>query len=233
MSTAATRIFRLAVLPGESEMWAPVRAYADLVLSIRPSAASRRAAAFVASAALVVSLSACGGDEDDPLDGVAAPAGPDASASPTPTLAAASGDATKKTDEGAKAFAEYYFETVVNEARTQGRLDKLVEVSDANCVVCLATVGEIAYFTLARQAAQGGKVSVSGLKVTNSTAEVTTVELTYATEKLTYKNLDGSTAYSVKARDNVGFYVQMQWDPTIEGWKVRQIVDKKTIDGTG
>lgn len=193
---------------------------------------SRRAAAVVASAALISTLSACGGDDKDPLEGVQAPSGPAASASPTATLAPAPSNATAKTDEGAKAFAKYYFETVVNEARVQGKLDKLVEVSDANCVVCLATVGEIAYFTLARQAAQGGTVSVSGLKVSNSSPEVTTVELTYQTQKLTYKNLDGSTAYSVPSRDGVVFYVQMQWDPTINGWKVRQIVDKKRLEGT-
>jgi len=187
-----------------------------------------RLRAVAAFATALLALSACGGDEKDPLKGVAAPAGPTASSTPTPTFAPAPGPATKKSDEGAKAFAEYYFETVINEAYTQGRVDKLVELSDPKCVVCRATVGDIAYFTIARQAAQGGKVAVSGLKVEQS-GDLTTVKLTYGQEKLLYKNLDGSTAYSVDARSGQVLYVQLSWDAGANSWKARQIVDESII----
>lgn len=200
------------------------------MLSLR-SAAPRRAVAAALSVAALLSLTACGGDEKDPLKGVAAPGAPAASSTPTPTLAAAPDTATKKSDDGAKAFAEYYFETVVNQAYTQGKVDKLVELSDPACVVCRATVGDIAYFTIARQAAQGGKVSVSGLKIENSSAEVTTVKLTYAQEKLLYKNLDGSTGFSVDARTGQVLYLQLIWDATANTWKARQIVDESILKG--
>ncbi|MGQ0467447.1 MAG: DUF6318 family protein [Sporichthyaceae bacterium] len=188
----------------------------------------RAVAASTTAVAALLALSACGGDEKDPLKGVAAPAAPTASATPTPTLAAAPDSATKKSDEGAKAFAKYYFETVINEAYVQGKVDKLVEMSDPKCVVCRATVGDIAYFTIARQAAQGGKVSVSGLKIEQS-GDLTTVKLTYAQEKLLYKNLDGSTAYSVDARSGQVLFVQLTWDAAANSWKARQIVDESII----
>lgn len=202
------------------------------MLSLR-SASPRRAAAAALSVAALLSLTACGGDEKDPLKGVAAPAAPTASSTPTPTLASAPDPATKKSDEGAKAFAEYYFETVVNQAYTQGKVDKLVLLSDPGCVVCRATVGDIAYFTIARQAAQGGKVSVGGLKIENSGAEVTTVKLTYAQEKLLYKNLDGSTGFSVPEHTGQVLYAQLVWDATASSWKMRQIVDEAVLKGNG
>jgi hypothetical protein len=190
---------------------------------------SRRAAVVVASAALVAGLSACGGDDKDPLEGVDAPAAPTAAATPTPTLASAPEAATKKTDEGAKQFVKYYFETVINEATVQGKMDKLVEVSDPNCVVCRATVGDIAFFVLGRQRAEGGKVSVSDLKVANS-GDLTTVEFKYSKTKLSYKNLDGSTSYSVPSVDPIAFYAQAQWDAATSSWKMRQITPKSAVE---
>jgi hypothetical protein len=213
---------------GESEMSGRVRPRLDHVLSLR-TASTRRATAAALSVAALVSLSACGGNEKDPLSGVNAPAGP--SATPTPTFAAVPDDAGKKSDAGAVNFAEYYFETVLNEAYTMGKVDRLVEFSGPNCVVCRATVGDIAYFTIARQAAQGGKVSVSGVKIENSSAEVTTVKLSYSADKLSYKNLDGSTAYSVPARSGTNLFVQMQWDAESNNWKVSQIVDESVVKG--
>ncbi len=218
------------MFPGESEMSGRVRPRLDHVLSLR-TASTRRVAAAAVSVAALLSLSACGGDEKDPLAGVNAPAAPTASGTPTPTFAAVPDDAGKKSDAGAVKFAEYYFETVLNEAYTLGKVDRLVEFSGPNCVVCRATVGDIAYFTIARQAAQGGKVSVSGTKIENSSAEVTTVKLTYAADKLSYKNLDGSTAYSVPARSGQVLYVQMQWDAESTNWKVSQIVDESVVKG--
>jgi hypothetical protein len=198
------------------------------VLSLRTS---RRAVAVVASAAVLFSLAACGGEEKDPLSGVEAPPpGPTASSTPEPTLASAPDAATKKNDEGAKEFAEYFFETVVNEAQTQGKLEKLVEVSDPLCVACRATVGDIAYFTISRQRAEGGDLSVSKLKIANSTATLTTVELTLAKEKISYKNLDGSTSFSSGAATGEEFYVQLLWDATANSWKIREYFSKKLID---
>lgn len=165
------------------------------------------------------------------MAGVAAPPAVAPSPSATPTLASAPEDANQKTDAGAKAFAEYYFETVLNEAYSLGKLDKLVEVSDPDCAICRATVGDIAFFTIDRQRAEGGKVSVSGIKVANTSEELTTIELTYAAEKLTYKNLGGETSYTVPARSGLGFFVQLEWVADLNSWRVAQIVDKATIEG--
>lgn len=182
-----------------------------------------------AALASLALLSACGGEEKNPLEGVAPPPAPTAASTPTPSLGAAPAGAAKKTDDGAKAFAEYYFETVVNEARTQGKLEQLVLASDVNCQVCVGTVGEIAYNTIARLRAEGGQVTVSGVKIETSTPELTTVELNYGQEKVTYKNPDGSTAYSVPSRTGVAYFVQLEWDASVSIWRVRQILDKKLV----
>src|SRR4051812_8013663 len=86
------------VFPGESEMSAPVHAYADLVLSLRPPLLPGRAAVAVGSVALVPSLPGCGGEGRDPLKAVKARAGPVPPASPTATLAPPPTTATAKTD---------------------------------------------------------------------------------------------------------------------------------------
>jgi len=173
----------------------------------------------------MLTLSACGGGSDskDPLAG-ATPSSPPAFV-PAPMPDAA----LKHTDDGAVAFVQFYFGTILNEAYARGDVKRLVSVSDPNCVVCRATVGDIAFFAAQGDTAQGGKVSVAGVKIAESNTEVTSINLTYSAEKLAELNQDGSTAYSVPARTGIEFIAQVQWDADKNSWRMTQILDKKLV----
>jgi Family of unknown function (DUF6318) len=175
----------------------------------------------------MVLLSACGGSHSkDPLT-----AGKGGSPSPTPTAVQAPmpDAALKHTDDGAVAFVQFYFGTILNEAYAQGDVKRLVSVSDPNCVVCRATVGDIAFFAAQGDRAQGGRVTVTGVKVAESNSEVTSINLTYSAEKLSELNQDGSTAYSVVARSGIDFIAQVQWNADSNTWRMTQILDKKLV----
>jgi hypothetical protein len=174
-------------------------------------------------------LSACGGGSNDSKDKLPAVATP--SSSPTPVQTPLPDAATKHTDDGAVAFVQFYFGTILNDAYAQADVKRLVSVSDPNCVVCRATVGDIAFFAAQGDKAQGGKVTVSNVKVAESNSAVTSISLSYSTEKLNELNQDGSTAYSVAARSGVEFIAQVQWDVNKGAWRMTQILDKKLVSG--
>jgi hypothetical protein len=106
---------------------------------------------------------------------------------------------------------------------------RLVSVSDPNCVVCRATVGDIAFFAAQNDKPQGGAVTVTAVKVAESNSEVTSINLTYSAAKLSELNQDGSTAYSVNPRSGVDFIAQVQWDADKGSWRMTQILDKKLV----
>ena len=82
----------------------------------------------------MLTLSACGGsDSKDPLTGNK---GAVPSSTPAPVVAPMPDAALKHTDDGALAFVQFYFGTILNEAYAQGDVKRLVSVSDPNCVVC-------------------------------------------------------------------------------------------------
>jgi hypothetical protein len=176
--------------------------------------------------ALVLTLSACGGGGDKKKDPLASKT---PSASPAPVQVPMPDAALKHTDDGAIAFVNFYFGTILNDAYAQGDVKRLVSVSDPNCVVCRATVGDIAFFAAQGDKAQGGKVSISGVKVAESNTEVTSINLSYSAEKLNELNQDGSTAYSVAARTGIEFIAQVQWDANKSSWRMTQILDKKLV----
>jgi hypothetical protein len=171
-------------------------------------------------------LSACGGGSDS-KDKLAAANTP--SSTPTPTQTPLPDAAAKHTDDGAVAFVQFYFTTILNDAYQQADVKRLVSVSDPNCVVCRATVGDIAFFAAQGDRAQGGKVTVSNVKVAESNSAVTSINLTYSAEKLNELNQDGSTAYSVAARSGVEFIAQVQWNVNKGAWQMTQILDKKLV----
>lgn len=176
----------------------------------------------------MVLLSACGGgggQKKDPLTAGKVGATP----SPTAVQAPMPDAALQHTDAGAVAFVQFYFGTILNDAYAQGDVKRLVSVSDPNCVVCRATVGDIAFFAAQADRAQGGKVTVSKVTVAESNSEVTSINLTYAADKLNELNQDGSTAYSVAARAGVEFIAQVQWDADKNSWRMTQILDKKLV----
>jgi hypothetical protein len=133
--------------------------------------------------------------------------------------------AAAHTDDGAMAFAKYYFETLMNTAYQTGNVQPLAVASDANCVVCRSTVGDAAFFTVTGTRAQGGTVSVSGLKVIQSGDDLVSIMLAYSSEKLSEINIDGSTAYSTTAISNSPLEAQVLWNAATKGWRMRQIVN--------
>lgn len=175
-------------------------------------------------------LSACGGGghSKDPL--TAGKAGAPSSA-PTPVQAPMPDAALQHTDAGAVAFVQFYFNTILTDAYAQGDVKRLVSVSDPNCVVCRATVGDIAFFAAQNDKPQGGAVTATAVKVAESNSEVTSINLTYAAAKLAELNQDGSTAYSVNARSGIDFIAQVQWDADHNTWRMTQILDKKLVKG--
>lgn len=176
----------------------------------------------------LLTLSACGGGGSDSKDKLAAGT-KTPSSSPAPVQAPIPDAALKHTDDGAIAFVQFYFGTILNDAYAQGDVKRLVSVSDPNCVVCRATVGDIAFFAAQGDRAQGGKVSISGVKIAESNSEVTSINLAYSAEKLAELNQDGSTAYSVAARTGIEFIAQVQWDAEKNSWRMTQILDKKLV----
>lgn len=176
-------------------------------------------------------LSACGGGGGSHKDPLTASKGGTPSSTPTPVQAPMPDAALQHTDAGAVAFVQFYFGTILNDAYAQGDVRRLVSVSDPNCVVCRATVGDIAFFAAQGDRAQGGKVTISNVKVAESNSEVTSINLTYAADKLNELNQDGSTAYSVAARSGVEFIAQVQWDADKNSWRMTQILDKKLVKG--
>lgn len=186
------------------------------------------------SAVALLSLSACGGD---PLkDNAAAPPSPVATplAAVTPSasppalgaLVAPPTVATQRTDAGSAAFVRYYFETLLNNAYQSGNISLIALVSDANCVICRATIGDIAYFAANGTHVQGGRVSVDAVRVAHSAPELTTITMSYSVEKLAELNRDGSTAYDTPAVNNQDIVAQVQWDAVANAWRMRQIINK-------
>lgn len=193
-----------------------------------------------AGCALVLSLAACGSNSD-PLQGAGAPVQPQVTtkssapavptASPTPTstpVAQIPKAATAHTDDGAVAFVKYYFETLVNAAYQTGNVQPLALGSDPNCVICRATIGDAAYFTVTGTRAQGGTVSVSSLTVSSSGDNLVSVMLSYSSDKLAEINVDGSTAYTTPAVSASPLEAQVLWNAPTKGWRMRQIVNNPT-----
>lgn len=177
----------------------------------------------VVAAALTLSACGGGGDKKDPLPSKTP------SAAPAPVQAPMPDAALKHTDDGAIAFVQFYFNTILTDAYAQADVKRLVSVSDPNCVVCRATVGDIAFFAAQNDKPQGGAVTATALKVAESNSEVTSINLTYAAAKLAELNQDGSTAYSVAPRSGVDFIAQVQWDAEKGSWRMTQILDKKLV----
>jgi hypothetical protein len=204
--------------------------------SARPRPLLRRSAC----CALVLSLAACG-SKSDPLQGAGTPAQPQVtarssapaalSASPTPTPTAVAQipkAATAHTDDGAVAFVKYYFQSLVNAAYQTGNVQPLALASDPNCVICRATIGDAAYFTVTGTRAQGGNVAVSSLTVSSSGDNLVSIMLTYNSDKLSEINVDGSTAYTTPAVSDSPLEAQVLWNVPTKGWRMRQIVNNPT-----
>lgn|GEM_PF-6342704 len=178
------------------------------------------------SVAGVLSLAACGGGSDPLKSPAPKPSSEQTAGRAVPVLTPPPSAAFQHTDDGALAFVRAYFETLLNDAYRAGQVQELAIFSDPNCVVCRATIGDIAYFAATGTRAEGGTVSVSALKVAGSSPDLTTITLAYSAAKLSEINLDGSTAYSTPGTQNQSIYVQVQYDSQNKRWVMRQIINK-------
>jgi hypothetical protein len=184
---------------------------------------SRALRAAALSAAALLALSACGGDKnDDHLSGNDSNGKSGGGIGGTATIPDA---ATKNSDAGAEAFAKWYFESVINPAYSTGNISTMVKYSDPKCIVCGATVGDIAT-AWARGKVQGGQVSVSGLDATKASDTLTNVELKYS--KTRYVEVDGSgnNVFSTPAQTGLDIVVQLTYSAKEKTWLVREIVNQ-------
>jgi len=182
-----------------------------------------RIAALAVSTAALLSLAGCGGD--DPLEESDKGAGgkPAASAQPAPKKSTAPVEelpsaAKKHDDPGAVEFVKYYFDQV-NTGFDTGEYATLVDLSDAGCIICRSTVGDIA-FAYANGSIEGGKIKVSDVKAEDSKGDLTSLSLKYKTDKYTEVDTDGDSVVVVGPRD-LSFVVQLKW--VEDHWVMAQI----------
>ena len=95
----------------------------------------RSAAAALCASLLLVG---CSADADDPE-----PLPPVESASPSPVALPVPSEAAAETPQGAAAFAEYFFEVVVNEAYASRDSSRVVELSAASCNSCQNIIDDV------------------------------------------------------------------------------------------
>lgn len=184
---------------------------------------SRALRAAALSAAALLMLSACGDDKkDDHLGGNNPTTGPGGGIGGTATIPDA---ATKNTDAGAEAFAKFFFESVINGAYSTGNISAMVKYSDPKCIICRATVGDIAT-AWARGKVEGGQTSVSGVKATKASDSLTNVDLKYS--KTRYVEVDGAgnNVFSTPAQSGLDIIVQLTWNAKEKTWQVREIVNQ-------
>lgn len=182
--------------------------------------AKLRFAALTLSAAALLTLAGCGGDDSQESSETAKPV---ASSEPVAkktadTAAAVPSEAKKQNNAGAVAFVKYYFEQV-NAGFDTGEYANLVTLSDAGCIVCRSTVGDIA-FAYSQGKIEGGKVKISDVKAENTKGDLTSVSMQYETEKYTEVDADGDLLFSVAERD-LAFVVQLKW--VEDHWVMAQI----------
>jgi hypothetical protein len=183
---------------------------------------SRALRAAALSAAALLALTACGDDKnDDHLGGKDAGTN-SGSIGGTVTIPDA---ATKNSDAGAEAFAKFYFESVINTAYSTGNFSSLVKYSDPKCIICRATVGDIAT-AWARGKVEGGQTSVSGVKATKASDTLTNVDLKYS--KTRYVEVDGNgvNVFSTPAQTGLDIVMQLTWNAKEKTWQVREIVNQ-------
>jgi hypothetical protein len=191
---------------------------------------SRALRAAALSAAGLLALTACNGGDDDHLgDKDSGNSTTGGGIGGTATIPDA---ATKNSDAGAEAFAKWYCESVINPAYSTGNISAMVKYSDPKCIVCRATVGDIAT-AWARGKVQGGQVSVSGLDATKASDTLTNVELKYS--KTRYVEVDGSgtNVFSAPAQTGLDIVVQLTYSAKEKTWLVREIVNQAARGGKG
>src|SRR5690606_16998570 len=111
---------------------------------------------------------------------------------------------------GAEAFAKYYFEEVLNKAYSTGNISTLIKYTHPQCIICRATVGDIAT-AWARGKSDGGQVTVSSVEASKA-SNVTNVELKLTKTRYVELDRDGKNVFSTPAQNNLSFLVQLQWN---------------------
>ncbi|MGQ0624220.1 MAG: DUF6318 family protein [Sporichthyaceae bacterium] len=191
------------------------------------SGQGRRVPLAALALAASLSLSSCG-DSDDPFPGGQDGPIPKAPPSAAP-LAKIPKPATERSEDGSKAFVRYYFESVVNYAYSTGDLRALVDYSHPECIVCRATVGDIAT-AYVRGKVDGGQVDVSAIEAARATDELTNVSLTYNASRYTEVDSSGRRLFSSPAKDGIELIVQLTWSESAEQWRVREIANADLFD---
>ena len=183
--------------------------------------AALRAAAL--SAAALLALSACGGgDKDDPLADKPA----DSSTGGIGGGGSIPDAATKLTDAGAEAFSKYYMESLLNSAYTTGNIGSLVKYSHPLCIVCRASIGDIAT-AWARGKVDGGQVTITGVKATKANDNLYNVAFKYSKTRYIEVDRDGKNVFSTPAQNNLDITLQLQWNSGEKMWQVREIVTRQ------
>src|SRR5262249_26345330 len=140
--------------------------------------------------------------------------------------------ATKNTTAGAEAFAKYYFETVVNGAYSTGNISTLVKYSSPQCIVCRATVGDIAT-AWSRGKVQGGEVTTGAIKAeSGGNATLTNVDLKYTTTRYVEVDGSGKQVFASPAKNDLDVLLQLTWSNDLKSWTVREIVNQALRGGT-
>jgi hypothetical protein len=106
----------------------------------------------------------------------------------------------------------------------------MVKYSDPKCIVCRATVGDIAT-AWARGKVQGGQVSVSGLDASKASDTLTNVELKYSKTRYVEVDSSGNNVFSTPAQTNLDIVVQLTYNTKDKTWLVREIVNQAARGG--
>ncbi len=178
-------------------------------------------AALTVSAATLLTLAGCGGD--DPLE-ESSKATPSAASTPKEQAKAEEMPSAAKehTPAGGVEFVKYYFDQV-NKGFDSGEYATLVRITDSGCIICRQTIGDIA-FAYTVGSIEGGKITVENVEAGSTKENSQAVSLDYEAEKYSEVDSEGETIFSVPERD-LAFVVQLKWS---DGrWLMSQIAQAK------
>lgn len=183
----------------------------------------RRFAALALSAAAVLSLAACGGD--DPLEPAAKETESAAPVKAADVPLEIPEAAKAKTPEGGVEFTKFYFEQV-NKAFASGDYKALVKITSSSCIVCRQTIGDIA-FAWARGSIEGGAFTVKDIKSLTQSGDLHSLSFKYDEEAYTERDHKGGMVWEAEAKKDLPTVVQIKWIDG--GWQMAQLAPNTKV----
>lgn len=183
----------------------------------------RLLAAATVSAAAVLSVAACGGD--DPLEPAAKETETAAPVKAADIPLEIPEPARAQTAEGGVEFTKFYFEQV-NKAFATGDYHPLVKLTSSSCIVCRQTIGDIA-FAWARGSIEGGAFTLKDVKSVKQAGDLHSVSFTYDEEAYTELDHTGGTVWEADAKEDLPTVVQIKW--VDGGWQMSQLVPNTQV----